>query len=206
MSTIATLRSIVTDNTRDPNYRIRSQATVDRAINTAYTTIQQDLLNLTNSTTTGILSVVAGTQEYTLPTDSMNIMNVNLNDIPLTSILIETAQQNSTATGTPTNYYITNWSIGLFPTPIASGTLDILYNEVYPTATDLVDLETPTYLDQAIWYNASYILFTQIWKFDFANTQMQMYIQAIDKARLELTKDLNIHYWQQYSKSSRVLY
>jgi hypothetical protein len=98
MSTIATLRSIVTDITRDFNYRIRSQATVDRAINTSYTTIQQDLPNLTNSTTTDILSVVAGTQEYTLTATTMNIMNVNLNDIPLTSILIETAQQNPTAT------------------------------------------------------------------------------------------------------------
>lgn len=205
MSTIATLRSIVTDITRDFNYRIRSQATVDRAINTSYTTIQQDLPNLTNSTTTDILSVVAGTQEYTLTATTMNIMNVNLNDIPLTNILIETAQQHPTATWTPTSYYVTNWSIGLFPTPIASWTLDILYNEVYPTVTDLVDLETPVFLDTAIWYNTASILFTQIGKFDFAQVQMQMYTQAIDKARLQLLKDMNIHYWQQYSTSRIVL-
>ena len=70
MATIQTLRQLVIDNTREPNYKVRPQATVDRAINNAYDTVQQELegfIDTTQSSTT--ITTVAGQQEYDLPAD-----------------------------------------------------------------------------------------------------------------------------------------
>lgn len=47
MSSIADIRNLVSlDILRDPNFRVRPQATVDRAINTAYQRVQQDVYGM----------------------------------------------------------------------------------------------------------------------------------------------------------------
>ncbi len=50
MASLTNLRQLVADVTRDPNNRIRPTATVDRAINSAYQTIQQELENFIDAT------------------------------------------------------------------------------------------------------------------------------------------------------------
>jgi hypothetical protein len=50
MASLINLRQLVTDVTRDPNFRIRPLATVDRAINGAYTSVQQELENFIDTT------------------------------------------------------------------------------------------------------------------------------------------------------------
>jgi hypothetical protein len=50
MTTIVSLREQVNDITRDPNNRIRPVAMVDRAINNAYQSVQQELENFIDAT------------------------------------------------------------------------------------------------------------------------------------------------------------
>jgi hypothetical protein len=50
MSSLVTLRQIVSDTTRDRNNKIRPIDIVDRAINSAYMTIQQELENFIDTT------------------------------------------------------------------------------------------------------------------------------------------------------------
>lgn len=50
MTTLVSLREQVNDITRDPNNRIRPVAMVDRAINSSYMTVQQELENFIDTT------------------------------------------------------------------------------------------------------------------------------------------------------------
>lgn len=50
MTTIISLREQLNDITRDINNRIRPVAMVDRAINNAYTSVQQELENFIDAT------------------------------------------------------------------------------------------------------------------------------------------------------------
>jgi hypothetical protein len=60
MASLTNLRQLVADVTRDPNNRIRPLATVDRAINSAYMTIQQELENFIDTTNaTQTINIIA---------------------------------------------------------------------------------------------------------------------------------------------------
>src|SRR6056300_198992 len=77
MASLTNLRQLVTDITRDPNNRIRPLATVDRAINSAYMTVQQELENFIDTTNaTQTISTIANTQEYTLPSLFLKLQSV----------------------------------------------------------------------------------------------------------------------------------
>lgn len=197
MSTIETIRTGVTDLTRDPNYRVWSTATVDRAINIAYTRMQQDLIGMFASNTTQSISIVAGTQEYALNSNFMILKNVNIWEQTLTKINKKDAIQNPDAVWTPLYYYIDNTNIGLYPTPTESWTLTVFYSKSFDVVSESTDIMSPVFIDTALIYLTASILFKQVWKFDFGNIREKEYNTAVDYGRLQLSQDENTHYWHQ---------
>ena len=84
MASLTNLRQLVTDVTRDPNNRIFPIAIVDRAINSAYMTIQQELENFIDATNaTQTITIIPWTQEYTLPSLFLKLQTVTYNNIAL---------------------------------------------------------------------------------------------------------------------------
>jgi len=193
MATLVSLREQVTDITRDPNYRIRPLATLDRAINNAYVTIQQDLesyIDDSNQTTT--VAGVIWTQEYTLPTDFLVAQQIrrttSTQSVPLLLTTKKKLQTQFTTmtTGVPTNYYIYAGNIWLYPIPLDSWTIEITYTAKLATITTSVDSANNDILDNAIAYKAASMLFKQVQKLDESQIRAIEAQKEIDSARMTL--------------------
>lgn len=203
MASLANLRQLVTDVTRDPNNRIRPIAIVDRAINSAYMTIQQELVNFIDATNaTQTITIIPWTSEYTLPSLFLKLQTVTYNNIALFRTERKKIIENGTitSTGSPIYYYIKGNEIWLYPTPQEAGTASIEYTALLPTITTSIDSEAPELLDQAIAYKAVVILFKQVWKPE-RELREQEYQGEINNARLSLLKDENLTYrkvWIEY--------
>lgn len=204
MASLTNLRQLVADVTRDPNNRIRPLATVDRAINSAYMTIQQELENFIDTTNaTQTITIIPWIQEYTLPSLFLKLQTVTFNNIALFRTERKKIIENGTitSTGGPIYYYIKGNEIWLYPTPQEAGTASIEYTALLPTITTSEDSQAPELLDQAIAYKAVVILFKQVQKIQEAQVREQEYQQEINMARLSLLKDENLTYrkvWQEY--------
>lgn len=197
MASLTTLRQLVTDTTRDPNNRIRPLATVDRAINNAYMTVQQELENFIDATNaTQEITVIAGTQEYVLPSLFLKLQSVTYNNNALFRTERKKIIENGTITsnGSPIYYYIKGNEIWLYPIPNNGGTLSVEYTTLLPTITDSVDSEAPELLDQAIAYKAVVTLFKQVQKLQEAQVRELEYQNEINNARMSLIKDENLTY------------
>lgn len=203
MASLANLRQLVTDVTRDPNNRIRPIAIVDRAINSAYMTVQQELENFIDATNaTQTITIIPWTSEYTLPSLFLKLQTVTYNNIALFRTERKKIIENGTitSTGSPIYYYIKGNEIWLYPTPQEAGTASIEYTALLPTITTSIDGEAPELLDQAIAYKAVTILFKQVWKPE-RELREQEYQGEINMARLSLLKDENLTYrkvWTEY--------
>lgn len=203
MASLTNLRQLVTDITRDPNNRIFPIAIVDRAINSAYMTIQQELENFIDATNaTQTITIIPWTQEYTLPSLFLKLQTVTYNNIALFRTERKKIIENGTitSTGSPIYYYIKGNEIWLYPTPQEAGTLSVEYTSLLPTITTSIDSEAPELLDQAIAYKAVVILFKQIGKPE-RELWEQEYQSEINMARLSLLKDENLTYrkvWTEY--------
>lgn len=196
MASLTNLRQLVTDITRDPNNRIFPIAIVDRAINSAYMTIQQELENFIDATNaTQTITIIPWTQEYTLPSLFLKLQTVTYNNIALFRTERKKIIENGTiaSTGSPIYYYIKGNEIWLYPTPQEAGTASIEYTALLPTITTSIDSEAPELLDQAIAYKAVTILFKQIGKPE-RELWEQEYQSEINMARLSLLKDENLTY------------
>ena len=196
MTTIVSLREQLNDITRDQNNRIRPVAMVDRAINNAYTSVQQELENFidwTNETQT--ITTTAWTQEYTLASDFMILQTVVYN----TTALLRTDKKkiiengNNTTTGSPIYYYIKGNQIWLYPIPNDSKTVTIEYTSMLPTITSGQDSEAPSLLDSAIVYKAAATLFKQVGKPEWELWEAE-YQNEINLARYTLRKDENLSF------------
>jgi len=197
MASLTNLRQLVADVTRDVNYRIRPTATVDRAINSAYTTVQQELENFIDTTNaTQTITIIPWTAEYTLPSLFLKLQTVTYNNIALFRTERKKIIENGTitSTGSPIYYYIKGNEIWLYPTPQEAGTISIEYTALLPTITTSEDSQAPELLDQAIAYKAVTILFKQVQKIQEAQVREQEYQQEINLARLSLLKDENLTY------------
>ena len=197
MASLTNLRQLVTDITRDVNYRIRPLATVDRAINSSYMTVQQELENFIDTTNaTQTISTIANTQEYTLPYLFLKLQSVTHDGNALFRTekkkIIENG--NVATTGSPIYYYIRGNEIWLYPIPTTAWTLSIDYTALLPTITTSVDSEAPELLDQSIANKAAATLFKQVQKLAEAQVREQEYQQEINLARLSLLKDENLTY------------
>lgn len=210
MSTLVSLREQLNDITRDPNNRIRPLTTVDRAINSWYQMVQQDLENFIDDTNyTYTASTIAGTQEYALPSDFLTLQSVMYNNIALLPTerkkIIESDQ--NTTTGSPIYYYVRGGNIWLYPIPNGVWTLVIDQTKTLPTITTSVDCSAPTLLDNAIINKAAALLFKQVAKSE-RQIREQEYEKEINSARLSLRWDENLTYnktgWEQtfYSPKS----
>ena len=203
MASLTNLRQLVTDVTRDPNNRIFPIAIVDRAINSAYMTIQQELENFIDTTNaTQTITIIPWTQEYTLPSLFLKLQTVTYNNIALFRTERKKIIENGTitSTGSPIYYYIKGNEIWLYPTPQEAGTASIEYTALLPTITTSIDSEAPELLDWAIAYKAVTILFKQIGKPE-RELWEQEYQSEINMARLSLLKDENLTYrkvWTEY--------
>ena len=196
MASLTNLRQLVTDVTRDPNNRIFPIAIVDRAINSAYMTIQQELENFIDATNaTQTITIIPWTQEYTLPSLFLKLQTVTYNNIALFRTERKKIIENGTiaTTGSPIYYYIKGNEIWLYPTPQEAGTASIEYTALLPTITTSIDSEAPELLDSAIAYKAVVILFKQIGKPE-RELWEQEYQSEINMARLSLLKDENLTY------------
>lgn len=196
MASLTNLRQLVTDVTRDPNNRIFPIAIVDRAINSAYMTIQQELENFIDATNaTQTITIIPWTQEYTLPSLFLKLQTVTYNNIALFRTERKKIIENGTitSTGSPIYYYIKGNEIWLYPTPQEAGTLSVEYTTLLPTITTSIDSEAPELLDSAIAYKAVVILFKQIGKPE-RELWEQEYQSEINMARLSLLKDENLTY------------
>lgn len=197
MASLTNLRQLVADVTRDPNNRIRPLATVDRAINSAYMTIQQELENFIDTTNaTQTITIIPWTAEYTLPSLFLKLQTVTFNNIALFRTERKKIIENGTitSTGSPIYYYIKGNEIWLYPIPQEAGTISIEYTTLLPTITTSEDSQAPELLDQAIAYKAVTILFKQVQKLQEAQVRDQEYQNEINLARLSLLKDENLTY------------
>lgn len=196
MTTIISLREQLNDITRDINNRIRPVAMVDRAINNAYTSVQQELENFIDATNeTQTITTIPWTQEYTLASDFMILQTVVYDSTALLRTdkkkIIEDG--NNTTTGSPIYYYIKGNNIWLYPIPNDSKTVTIEYTSMLPTITSAVDSEAPSLLDQAIINKAAATLFKQVGKPERELWEAE-YQNEINLARYTLRKDENLSF------------
>lgn len=91
---------------------------------------------------------VAGTSEYSMPTDILTLQSVKFNGSLLTGLSIQEADtyvqgHDSTpeATGVPTHYWVWASTINVYPTPQAVGTLMLYYTRVPNVLT--LDTDVP---------------------------------------------------------------
>lgn len=196
MTTLVSLREQVNDITRDPKNRIRPVAMVDRAINSSYAAVQQELENFIDTTNeTQTLSTTAWVQEYTLASDFMILQTVVYWDTALLRTtkkkIVETNQ--NTTTGSPIYYYIQGGNLWLYPIPNASKTVTIEYTSMLPTITTWQDSEAPSILDSAIVYKTAATLFKQIGKPERELRESE-YQSELNLARYTLRKDENLSF------------
>ncbi len=200
MSTIADIRSLIWDLTRDPQNRIRSSPTVDRAINSAYKRIQQDLYGMLDADSETTINWIANTWLYTLPTDNNFIEVVKREGKTLERTTrkdvyeIDTVSTTSELPAwTPDQYYTTDWSIWLYPVPDTAWSIKIIYSWLFSPLSDAnPTLSTQSFCDNAIVYYATSILNKQIMRLDVSQVREQEYMKEITKARLQLLKDNNM--------------
>lgn len=198
MTAIATFRSRLSNELlRDPNNRIRPTSTLDYAINKWYTRVQQDTLGMIPWTDDNeTISGVAGTQEYTFATDLKTIKLVRRSGTDLTPTEKTTVKsENATmGSGIPAYYYIYQDTIWLYPVPSESGTIDIDYTNILPTITTWQDSLTPSYLDDAILYEAAATCYRQVGRIDMAQIYSNEYQKEINKSLLNLVRRYDISF------------
>lgn len=196
MTTLVSLREQVNDITRDPNNRIRPVAMVDRAINSSYTAVQQELesfIDATNETYT--TTTVSWQQEYTLPINFTTLQTVVYNWSALlrtTKKKIVETNQNTTI-GSPIYYYIQWGNLWLFPIPDQALTLTLTSTISLATITTIEDSQAPSILDSAIVYKACATLFKQIGKPERELREAE-YQSELNLARYTLRKDENLSF------------
>lgn len=209
MTSLATLRTRLSeDYTRDPNYRIRNQSAVERAINKWYTRVQKDLWwtewsNENNATT----STVAGSELYDLPSDfiRMKLIRYNGDDLVETTRKAIKRADETSQSWTPHRYYLYNNKLGLYPVPSAVGTLDLEYYQSETTLSSAQDTQLPSIVDDAILLFAAYKLFLWVRDTGSAQSFYQDYQDEVNTLRMTLLfDDENVEFsYQRYGYSSR---
>jgi hypothetical protein len=140
-----TLQQRIGDLTGDPDNRRWSTSKVQAKIEEGQEHFVSDTRVLTDNTTD---SIVSGTAEYTLPTDTVDILTVSANydllkRISKYDLYIEAGNDWQDDTGSPTNYYIdidpNNQKLGLYPIPeggdAGTNNLRIEYIKMPPALT-----------------------------------------------------------------------
>lgn len=199
-ASISLLRTKVADYTRDRNFRVRSINQVDRAINSTYSDIQQELeWYIDEQQTAGTIAGIGGQEQYDLPDGFQTLQVVTWDTIPLIRRTKANIIKNSRGVinGSPIYYYLRGNKIGLYPVPVESKTIYLEYTERLPTITDLQDAEGSDVFTDIIALWAAIKLFRQVRK---PSEDLQAELQKLkDLAIYTLRKDDNLRYGDQQS-------
>ena len=139
-------------------------------------------------------TIVSGTQNYALPTDCIAIRRITFDGIKLFPIdfmdLDEAGLDETDSTGTPSNYYIWNDTIYLYPIPGSSGTLKIYYYKAPATISlSTASLETKEVYDDAIVCYMTYLALIKDSESDLSNLDKADYMMGECNAKIMSIKN-----------------
>lgn len=181
------------DLLRDPSYWVWSRANLTRLINNSYIQLQSDLKwFLSSNVNSATISLIAWTQEYSLPADFLTVDQVNYQDLPLDRI---EKKDIDSAEWTPDSYYLFGWSIWFYPKPSESGLVKLFYDSsLSELVLDADDILTPKAFDYCILYLSAANAFKQVMKLDQSAMYEQEYYKELNKGKVLVVQDLNIDY------------
>lgn len=196
MASLSILRTTLSnDILRDPNNRIRPVDTLDRAINSAYDRMQEDLCDMFNDgeESTTILTTPA-VKLYDLTTEFLRIKQVYIDSQELTKITKKEIiwLWDTEASWKPAYYYLRQWKLGLYNIPDSIYAVTVDYTAKLPTITTSQDSLNPSYLDKALVYLAASELFRWVMQIDKAQVREVEYEKSKDRAMLLLIGDENL--------------
>lgn len=194
------------DYLKDPNAKIWNNSMVDRALNKGYQQVQKDLTYWERSEMDDTtFSTVSGTQLYDLPDDFQRVRLVRYNGqkcFPKDIISLKAENSSLTATGSPYRYYIYGDSIGFYPIPNSSWTIDLEYFKTLPTLTSSQASELPTDFDDAIMAYAAMRLMRGVGKNDMVQSFREQYEDQLNTLRLKyLYDDQNMSFGYQVANT-----
>lgn len=196
MASLSILRTTLSnDILRDPNNRVRPVDTLDRAINSAYDRMQEDLCDMFNDgeESTTILTTPA-VKLYDLTTEFLRIKQVYIDSQELTKITKKEIiwLWDTEALWKPAYYYLRQWKLGLYNIPDSIYAVTVDYTAKLPTITTSQDSLNPSYLDKALVYLAASELFRWVMQIDKAQVREVEYEKSKDRAMLLLIGDENL--------------
>jgi len=148
--------------------------------------VVRETKSLEGSSTT---TVASGTQTYALPSDCIVIRRITFDGIKLFPIdfieLDEAGLDETDSTGTPSNYYIWNDTLCLYPIPGGSGTLKIYYYKAPATISlSTASLETKVVYDDAIICYMTYLALIKDSESDLSNIDKADYMMSECNAKI----------------------
>lgn len=183
----------------DPNGKVWDNTMVNGFFNDAYLKVQADgHFNWPGTTeqTSDTVSLVAGTQEYTAPTNIALVELVTLSTTPLYPIdFVEAKRRNLTnAQGTPSRYYFRGEKIGFDPIPNSSGTVNIYFRAILASlSADGDTIKLPDNFVPAIVKYMAYLAWSSPrGNYDTAQQKLADYERELSLLKLTyLVKDLS---------------
>lgn len=193
MTSLANLRSRLSeDYVRDPNHKVWTSETKDRALNKAYYRVQADLwYNLGENENNSTRETVIGSELYELPSTftKLNLVRYEWDDLIKTERKYVKKMDETPQSGTPRRYYLYNDLLGIYPVPDAVGTLDLEYSELEATMTSSQGSVLATITDDAVTLYAAYKLFLWARDGNSASLFRQDYENEINRLKTSLLFD-----------------
>ena len=180
MSSLIELRAIARDLYLkiDPNWKIRSNSTLDWYINRGYLQVQKDWWNRRREQQADwVITTIAGTSSYPYPSDFLKITAIVNNTLELYKTTKDDILRRGLIANTwiPTAYYIYWSSIWLFPIPVSIQTISYNYIKRLPKITESQDSLLPEDFDDAICLYAVYLGCMSVEKNDKASSTYSEY-------------------------------
>ena len=192
MTSIASLsNTLSTRYLRDPNKRVRPASIQYWALQDAYEQLLSDLWYwLWGNETSDTIITTSWVSWYAMDSLLARVSDLVYNYTILREIThkkyLELWEVDQ---GKPSMYYIRNNKIEIVPTPDDSYTITVYGDFTYNTINESTDSELPAMCDKAILLFASYILLSDVEKYDKASRNRQRYTEALNSIRMRFTYD-----------------
>lgn len=137
MTSIANLRTQLSEEyTRDPNFRVYPQGTIDRMLNKAYRRVQKDMWRSSRQFEQDYTrTTTAWTAEEALPADFVSVVRVIYDNKELRRTTKKEVELYDSDNSNPNYYYIYQNNIVVYPTPDAWYSIQLIYNASLSTIT-----------------------------------------------------------------------